>query len=739
MSTARSRVVAVVGKDGCGKSKVCAALLELAQPDAPPAASPGFADKGRLLERESAEGRRNFTCYNHFYSQQASLYHQFCPRLHLVDTPGHVDRLLHVDEALRVAHGAVVVCSVRGGGAGAASGHIFNAVEESHKPMVVFLNGVDTSDDAVDFEAAVDSLEERLGARPVVLFAPVHASGSKTGSLLLNVLDGTVCSAMECSMGLDDPSAVGGEAVPRELASWAAGLREQLLDALSATDDELMEAYVEHEGKVPRPEIDAALQRAAAAGRVVPLVAGSAKSGLGVDALQEVIQTFIPIDSAADVVEDLGVRPLGGVDEFASAEAHFLGWAVGRRQEFGQCLLHVRVLQGLLKAGQPLKLVGGEAAKADAPGEILRPEEFYAHGPGGELDSVLAAGPGDLVFVPVPMKSVPKGRGEFLLADAKLACASVEPAGGEGHSGTHPTRQGCCTYLLQLGSLDRREQERLLKALEAIREDDAGLRVEEGAHPGETLLTCMGMLHLELLRERLAEEFKVLRLPLGQAHVEYRATLKEASTATGQHQLQGKTRIRKGHAHTHAGKVDAWAKIELEPARRGSGVDIESIAAAQRQALSDGIRRGLETAGPSGIPVVDVRVKVLEAEAHSADAALEAAASAVQRAVQDSHRVALLEPIVDMEVDVPSSTASGVLDDLQNKRRGFVSSHAKDEGLDVIGAEVPLREIRGYSGDLQKLTGGKGLFSFRLQGYREVLPQVEKQILEQDLGVQSTE
>uniref|UniRef100_A0A7S4PV37 Elongation factor EFG domain-containing protein n=1 Tax=Alexandrium monilatum TaxID=311494 RepID=A0A7S4PV37_9DINO len=734
-----SRIVAVVGRDGAGKSKVCAALLELAQPDAPAAASPDFADKGRLLEMESAEGRRNFTCYNHFYSQQAALYHKFCPRLHLVDTPGHMDRLVQVDEALRVAHGAVVVCSVRGVGlAGTASNHIFAAVQESRKPMVIFLNGVDTSDDAADFELAMDSLEEHLGVRPVVLFAPVHAGGAKTGSLLLNVLDGTVCSALECSMGLGSPSAAG-EAAPSELTAWAEGLREQFIDALSAADDELMEVYLEHEGQVPRPAIDAALRRAAAAGRVVPLVAGSAKSGLGVDALQEVIQTFIPADTGDDIVQELGVKPSAGTVRPASQEADmqsepFLGWVFGRRQEAGRCLLHIRVLRGLLRAGRPLKVAGHEAK---VPGEPFSPEELYVHGSGGELEGVLAAGPGDLVFVPAHTKSVPKGHAEFLLADATLPYASLKQS-TEGQSGANHARQGCCTFVLQLNSLDRREQERLLRALETIREDDAGLRVEAVPRTGETLLTCMGMLHLELLRERLGEEFKILRLPLGKPHVEYRATLKEKSRATGQHQLEGKTRIRKGQVHKHAGKVDAWARVEVEPARRGSGVDIEAISAAQCQALQDGIRRGLQTAGPSGVPVVDVRVRVLEAEAQSEEAALEAATSAVQKAVQDSQRVVLLEPIVDMEVDVPSSAASSVLDDIQHKRRGFVSSQGEDGGggSQVIGAEVPLREIRGFSGDLQKLTGGAGHFTFQLQGYREVLPQVEKQILEEEIGAE---
>lgn len=707
-----SRVVAVCGRDGVGKSKVCAALLELAEPPGrrAPAASPHFADKSRLLEREPAEGTRNFSCYNHIYSQRAA--DAGLPqRLHLIDTPGHVDRLPLVDHALRVAHGAIIVCSVRGG-VNAACGRVFTAVERSGKPSVVFLNGIDEADDAGGFDEALDALEQRLGIRPVVLFAPAHVSGAHTGSLLLNVLDNTMCSALECS--LVDVGAEGK--ADGKLAVWAKRLRDQQIKSLAAVDDEMMEAFAEFDGEVPRVLIESALRRVAAAGRIMPLIAGSAKSGLGIDALQEAVRTFIPAMDSAPLLRELGIEPIGDID--FSPKAPFLGWVFGRRRAAGQQLLEVRVLDGALRPEQGLRVV-----HSTGPGEAFAPDRLLAHGPRGELVPCREGGPGDLVLVPAPESLGRAGQAGFVLSDDRRPFGPGRPA-------ERPeTKTGQCTFALQVESLEPGERERLLRALGVLLQDDDGLALDLDAHTGEYRLSCMGALHLELMRERLAEEFQVTRLPLGKPRVAYCVTLGGApSVASGGQQHEG----------TVPRLVKAWAEVELAPGRRGTGVRIEAVGVsgpATAAAFEEGIRHGLEAAGPGGTRVTDVRVRLLSAEAQHEEAAAAAAARAVERAVARAPRVVLLEPVVELEVDVPSRAVDGVVEDLRH-RRGEVCGERLSEGEShVVDAKVPLREILDYTAELQKLSAGEGFFNYRLQGYKEVEDPVARHILEHEILV----
>lgn len=295
----RSRAVAIVGQDGTGKSRLCAAMMEVNKGLVQP--GPAFAEKVRLLERHADEQDLThgvIESHRHVYSQEPR--DDLGSHLHLIDMPRHPERQQLVERALRPAHGAVVVCSVRSGVDSACS-RAFAAVKEAGKPAVIFLNGVDKADDAESFDAALDALEEHIGIRPVVLFAPAHVSGTSTGSFLLNVLDGRLCSPNGCSL----EEVIDKETVyiPGTLEAWAAGLRQQQIKALCSADPEMREAFVEFEGEVPRLTIEAALHRAVVAGRVMPLVAGSARSGLGVDALQEVLLRFLPSGDSSELIE----------------------------------------------------------------------------------------------------------------------------------------------------------------------------------------------------------------------------------------------------------------------------------------------------------------------------------------------------------------------------------------------------------------------------------------------------
>jgi len=713
-----SRVVAVCGRDGAGKSKVCAALLELGQPSASreAAESPGFADKGRLLEEESAETRRNFSCYNHIYSQKAS--DAGLPkRLHLIDTPGHVDRLPLLDQALRVAHGSIFVCSVHKA-VDDACGRAFAAVKRSRKPSVVFLNGVDKADDADGFQLVLDRLEQRLGIRPVVLFAPAHVSGADTGSLLLNVLDNSVCSALECTLeGGEEDKADGG------LAAWAKRLRHQQIKSLAEVDNEMMEAFAEFDGEVPRILIWSALRRAAAAGKIMPLIAGSAKSGLGIDALQDAVRTFVPAMDCGPLLREIGVQPLGKID--FSPEAPFLGWVFGRRSVGTEKFLDVRILDGTLRAQQGLKVV-----RCTGPGEAFAPGRLLAHGPRGELLPCSMGGPGDLVLVPAPESLESVGQAGFILSDD-------ERLFGPGRPIQFPeARTGRCTFTLKIGLLEPDERKRLLDALDVLLAEDDGLSLEVDRSTGEYRLSFMGSLHHELVRERLADDFDLTNLPLKGPRVAYHATLKGQPSAARASHGQGQLKAAQAPSVPQTA-AEAWAEVELVPGDRGTGVIIEASSTVAQEsipALECGVRRGLEEAGPGGIPVTDVRVRLLGALAQREEAAALAAASAVRRAVQGAAELAVLEPIVELRVDVPSEAAAGVVEDLCRRRAEVSRDAATAGGSEVVTAHVPLREILDYAGDLKKLSDGQGFYSYQLRFYREVADSLAEHILARELA-----
>eukprot|EP00930_Biecheleria_cincta_P069049 TRINITY_DN56845_c0_g1_i1.p1 TRINITY_DN56845_c0_g1~~TRINITY_DN56845_c0_g1_i1.p1 ORF type:complete len:408 (+),score=104.61 TRINITY_DN56845_c0_g1_i1:19-1242(+) len=295
----RSRAIAIIGQDGTGKSRLCAAMMEVNKGLVQP--GPAFAEKARLLEQHAEEQNLAdgaIESHRHVYSQEPR--DDLGSHLHLIDMPRHPERQQLVERALRPAHGAVVVCSVMSGIDSACSS-AFAAVKEAGKPAVIFLNSIDKADDPESFDAALDALEQHIGIRPVVLFAPAQVSGMSTGSFLLNVLDGRLCAPNGCSL----EEVVNKETVyvPGTLEAWAAGLRQQQIEALCLADSEMREAFVEFEGEVPRLIIEGALHRAVVAGKVMPLVAGSARSGLGVDALQEVLLKFLPSGDNRELIE----------------------------------------------------------------------------------------------------------------------------------------------------------------------------------------------------------------------------------------------------------------------------------------------------------------------------------------------------------------------------------------------------------------------------------------------------
>lgn len=726
------RIVALVGVDGSGKSKLCAALLDSAHLGPGEVPSPAqFAQKARLLEMESAENRRNFSCYNHFYSAGASAK---CtgPRLVLIDTPGHADRLPLVEQALEVAHVALFV-SDAGAEVCASDGGVIAAVQQSNRPTVVFLNGLDRAGAAEGFSVAVKRVEQRLGIRPVPLFAPAPSSGDEPGGHILDVLNGTVCSTLECSAQLH--ASHSANSLSDEARHAAVKLREEVLETIASADDEFMERYLEQEGEVPLPDIRAALRRAVAGGKVVPLVVGSAKTGLGVDALRDTLQDLVPTLDGKHVLEKRGFASFDGLPE--SRDAPFFALAFRQFRHDGAVYLELRVLSGTLRPMQPLHI-------ADVGNVSFTPSELLQHALRGELVKVRMAGPGDIVVIRKPSNLGASGDEDFLVCDVNVELS--KKCDNETLQGVGSTDQPqCYVHVLELDSLHRKERDNLLAALKELAEEHDGMRLFRSESSGEWRLASQGPLHLDLLRERLTEDYNILQFPVHPAPVEYRVSIKAPVSATGKHAHATRARIRKGIQHGGSMKADASVRVELSPLSRGEGVQIEmdspQIEGHLLGALKEGLLHGLQTAGPGATPLVDVGVRLLQVSLEpekdkekEAAAAREAATDAVRKAVEETPDVALLEPIVSMELDVPNSNADRVIADLEARRGEIFGSQENVDHEQHVYAEVPLREIQDYAERFGQLTEGKGVYKIELSGYRDVSkPELKECILSSEL------
>lgn len=493
---------------------------------------------------------------------------------------------------------------------------------------------------------------------------------------------------------------------------------------------------MEFDADVPRYLIEQALRRSTAAGKLVPLLAGCAKSGVGMDVLEETLLDLTGNIATQDdkVLHNIGFSPAGGLN--ASPKAPFLGWACGHRCLDKKTFLEVRVLSGKVSQDEEAQLKAVGAGDAEL---VFDHVQVLDSGTGGNIQHATVAGPGDMVLLSAPagLRVSQDKELNFLVADKTLKFHEDDMSDD---SISQSTQHRQHTYVLDMAKLDKGSREQLQRALQVITRDDVGLSIEQQPATGVHLLSCTGALHLDLLRERLAQEFKIGTLPVGQPYVAYSATIRGHGAGTGKHELEGKTKVRKGIEHKKANKVDARAKVEVKPGPLGTGVEVEDICNQKTpgkvskellKELEKGIHDGLRSAGPGGVPITDIKVRLTDADVENAEAAAAAAAEAVQLAVQEVHHLALLEPVVEMAVDVPEEDMDDVVVDLEC-RRGSVAPRPPDAGIRIIDAEVPYREILNYSKDLQKLTHGKGAYVFRFHGYQEVQSDLQKKI-EQEL------
>jgi elongation factor G len=598
-------------------------------------------------------------------------------RINLIDTPGHIDFTAEVVRSIRIIDGAVIVlCGVRG--VETQTETVWMHADRQQLPRIIFVNKLDRPE--ADFEGVIRAVRERLAPDAVVLQLPIVRDGA-----LLGIADLLRSQALVWRDGADHPAM---EDIPFDMQTQVAAARALLLDAVCELDDGLLEQRLA--GNEPSlASLQRALRQSTISGELVPVLCGSSRQRIGVSPLLDAIVDYLP--APVDVPPVSGTIPGSreAVERPADLSAPVCASAfkIVTDPHVGH-LTWVRVFSGRLHTGESVY-----NPRADVVERVSRIYRLHAN----RREQISDMAVSDVVAL--------VGVGSAVTGDT--LCDPDHPIVLEGFRFPDPV----IGVALMPSSAD--ERDRMRSAVKRLCEEDPTLSSRFDAETGEHILSGMGELHLEIVVERLAREFGV-RPAVSEPKVSYRETIRRVAQATGTYRQQSG-----GHGH--------FARVELrvEPLERGAGVvfvDEASSAELPGQFVRStelGAREALGKGIIAGYPVTDVRVTLLGGRFHEVDSAKMdfriAGSMAVRRAVRRA-RPALLEPIVEADLNVPGESLGAVMADL-GRRRGNVHSLTIRGSARGVRAGVPLAEARGYATDLRSLTQGRGAFTLEFRQY----------------------
>lgn len=612
--------------------------------------------------------------------------------INLIDTPGHVDFTAEVERSLRVLDGAVVVFSAREG-VEAQSETVWRQADKYQVPRIAFINKMDR--EGADFEGTVREIEERLHCKPVVVALPVGSGPPHFKDPFRGLID---LIAMELLTFRRDGKRAVVEAspVPAELAEEAELWRGQMLDQLSLSSDELTELLLAEE-PVPAELIRRALRDATIHGLVVPLLCGSALDGIGVEPVLDAVAHYLP--------NPLDVPPVEGTDpkkpdkklrRKADPNEPFAGLVFKVMADKHGDLHYVRVYSGELKAGTRV-LNPGKDKKENVP-QIWRIQADRRI----QIERVEA---GDIVGIIGLHHSV---TGDTL-------CHAQHPILLE------TIRFPDTVVSMAIEPETSVERKKLAEALEMLKRQDPTFRASESEETGQTLISGMGELHLEVIVHRLLRDFK-LNVRVHNPRVSYRETIQRAVEAVGEcrRNLAGQM-------------LSAKLRVRMEPASPGSHpVGVVSLAPPDQipetllRAAMEVLAEQASGSGNIGFPLMNVRISVLDAEVHETEsnelAFRLAAADAFNKALRDAGPV-LLEPIMRLEISTPPENLGDFVSDLQ-QRRGIINRTHTRGPTAVIDAEAPLAELFGYTNALRGMSQGRASCTMEPLSYGPAPPEV---------------
>ena len=612
-------------------------------------------------------------------------------RVNIIDTPGHVDFTIEVERSLRVLDGAVgVFCSV--GGVEPQTETVWRQADKYQVPRIAFVNKMDRL--GADFFRVVQMIKDRLGARAVPLQLPIGAEDKFIGVIDLVRMKAIVWEDESLGAKFRD------EAIPEELASAAVDYREKLIEAAADSDETIMEKYLEgHE--ISEAELTKAIRSATLAIKIIPVLCGSAFRNKGVQPLLDAVIEYLP--------SPLDIPPVKGIDPDTQApderpakdDAPFSALAFKIMTDpFVGTLSFFRVYSGSLSAGA--SVYNSTKGKRERIGRLLK---MHAN----KREEIKAVYAGDIAA----------GVGLRTATTGDTLCDENDPIILESIEFPEPV------ISIAIEPKSKADQEKLGLSLQKLAAEDPSFRVRTDEETGQTIISGMGELHLEIIVDRLLREFNV-GANVGKPQVAYKETVRKAVEQQGKFIRQTGGRGQYG---------DVW--IKLEPQQSGAGFEFVdaikggSIPREYIPAVEKGVKEATENGALAGYPMVDVKVTLFDGSYHDVDSSEIAFKIAGSMAFKEAARKAspvLLEPIMSVEVVVPEDFMGDVIGDL-NSRRGKVLGMDTRPAAQAIDARVPLAQMFGYATDLRSMTQGRATYTMQFSHYEPVPANVAEGII----------
>ncbi len=612
--------------------------------------------------------------------------------INIIDTPGHVDFTVEVERSLKVLDGAVIVlCAV--GGVQPQSETVWRQADKYNVPRVAFINKMDRT--GANFFKVIEDMRSRLAANPIPVQIPIGAEGNYQGAIDLIEMKAIIYKGDDKDAGFDITE------IPADLKKQASQYRHDLIEKLGEVDEVVMDKYIHEKGLYP-DEVRAVLRRATIAGKIIPVLCGASAKNKGVQPLLDAITDYLP--SPLDIAAVKGINP--DTDEEIirnpSEEDKFCGLVFKIKSDpFVGKLAYARVYSGVLKPGETV--YNSSKGKEERIGKILR-----MHANKQEIiDKALA---GDIVAL-VGLKDTTTGN---------TICDQDNPITLESMHFPEPV------ISMAIEPKTKADQEKLGNAMHKLAEEDPTFKVTYNKETGQTIISGMGELHLEIIVDRMLREYSV-GANVDKPQVAYKETITRQTRAVGKFIQQSGGRGQYGHVVMDVGPAQKGAGVLFESKIIGGSIPREYIPSVE-----EGVRDAAQNGALAGYPVTDIDVKLIDGSFHevdSSDIAFQMAASiGLNDALKNGGSV-LLEPIMNLEVTTPENYMGEVIGDL-SARRVKIEAINDRPGIKVIKGLAPLSEMFGYTTTLRSLTQGRASSTMEPSFYQEVPKNIAEKIIE---------
>ncbi|MBN2102596.1 elongation factor G [bacterium] len=617
-------------------------------------------------------------------------------QINIIDTPGHVDFTVEVERSLRVLDGSIAIfCAV--GGVEPQSETVWRQAEHYHIPRIAFINKMDRL--GADFNNVLSMMRDRLGAHPVPIQVPIGEADSFKG----------IVDLIEMKAVLYDEDSLGAkfthEEIPESMRETVQKYRHDLLEAAAEYDDSVMEKYLE--GENPSPDaLRSALRKGCLSVNIVPVLCGAALKNKGVQHLLDAVVDYLP--SPLEVPDIQGFDPKRGKTLLrkTSDEESFtaLAFKITTDSYVGK-LTYFRVYSGAITTGK--YVLNPRAERKERIGRILQMHANKRE----DRQEVFA---GDIVAA-VGLRYTKTG---------DTLCDTKHPIVLETMTFPEPV------ISVAIEPKTKADEDKLTQSLGSLMDEDPTFHCKTDEDTGQTIISGMGELHLDIIIDRLLRDFKV-KANVGRPQVAYKETISKKADSEGRFVRQASGKGQFGHVVLH-----------IEPTPRGAGFQWESrivdgiIPKEYIPAIESGVRGAMNAGTIAGYPMVDIRAVLVDGSYHPEDSTAVAYEIAASMALQDGVRKAdpiLLEPHMKIEVVTPEEFLGEVLGDLNGRRAHIEGIHARKDAQ-VVNASVPLREMFGYATDLRSKTQGRAIYTMQFANYKEISNDESQKLLEKVRG-----